>query len=397
MGLSTRRQLLKGGALALGAAGLAGGARLVWPRGASATSVRRCVSLGANGVINPGSTQDYRSCRHFLLDTGTKWVRIWADWPSLQPEADRAPDRGSGGWRLRALDDQIAQARSDGIGVIITAYRFPTWANGTEQLTDELYAPEDRMPPYGNIALRKDLRFKLPADVGLGSEWARWIEFLIERYGESIVALEPVNEPNAQVWPLYSPTGELTIHRVVAQMFQTAQTIAAAHQPAPLLLGPTTSDTISRSRLAVPFHTFTRELLDELDRIGFQPGRRFGWAHHNYSDVEHDHGHGVAKVRDLLHGRWAGWPNADASNPAILIPEGGARLTKIASLYPTANPEELQARLIERNWNRMSNQPGVAMLGQYLFYSDPTFDCGLCDTDGTKRPAYRAWAGLPSA
>jgi hypothetical protein len=37
------------------------------------------------------------------------------------------------------------------------------------------------------------------------------------------------------------------------------------------------------------------------------------------------------------------------------------------------------------------------MLGQYLFYSDPTFDCGLCDTDGTRRPAYRAWAGLPSA
>ena len=45
----------------------------------------------------------------------------------------------------------------------------------------------------------------------------------------------------------------------------------------------------------------------------------------------------------------------------------------------------------------MSKQPGVAMLGQYLFYSDPTFDCGLCDTDGKKRPAYRAWAGLPSA
>ena len=354
------------------------------PRGTSATGVRRCVSLGANGVINPGSTQDYRSCRHFLLDTGTKWVRIWADWPSLQPEADRAPDRGSGAWRLRALDDQIAQARSDGIGVILTAYRFPTWANGTAGLADGLYAFEDR-------------RFKLPTHVGLGSDWARWIEFLIERYGESIAALELVNEPNQQVWPLYAPSGELTIHRVVAQMFQTAQSIAAAHEPAPLLLGPTTSDTTSRSRLAVPFHTFTRALLDELDRIGFQPGRRFAWAHHNYSDVEHDRSSGAVMVRELLHGRWAGWPNADASSPAILIPEGGARLTKIANLYPTANPEELQAQLIQRNWNRMSNQPGVAMLGQYLFYSDPTFDCGLCDTDGTKRPAYRAWAGLPSA
>jgi len=385
MGLSTRRQLLRGGAVALGAAGLAGGARLFWPRETrDAAAVRRCVSLGANGVINPGSTQDYRSCRHFLLDTGTRWVRIWADWPSLQPERDLAPDRGGGAWRLRHLDDQIEQARSDGIGVILTAYRFPTWANGTEQFPDDLYAPGDR-------------RFKLPADVGVGSDWARWIEFLVQRYGESVAALEPVNEPNQQVWPLYSPTGELTIHRVVAQMFQTAQTIGAAHQPGPLLVGPSTSDTLARSPLAVPFHTFTRALLDELDRIGFQPGRGFAWAHHNYSDVEHDQGTRAAKVREMLTGRWAGWPNADASNPAIVIPEGGARLAKIANLYSTSSPEELQAELIERNWKRMSKQPGIAMLGQYLFYSDPTFDCGLCDTDGRRRPAYRAWAGLPSA
>jgi hypothetical protein len=384
MGLVSRRQLLKGGAAALGAAGLAGGARLAWPHAAGASTVRRCVSLGANGVINPGGTQDYRSCRHFLLDTGTRWVRIWADWPSLQPEAGLAPDRGSGAWRLRELDGQIARARSDGISVILTAYRFPTWSNGTSELPDALYPFEDR-------------RFKLPPDLGLGSDWARWIEFLIERYGDSIAALEPVNEPNAQVWPLYSPDGELTIHRVVAQMFQTAQSIVAAHQPAPLLLGPTTSDTVASSRMSVPFHVFTRALLDELDRIGFQPGRRFAWAHHNYSDVEHDRASGAAMVHRLLSGRWAGWPNADAANPAILIPEGGARLTKIARLYPTADPEQLQATLIRRNWARMSKQPGSAMLGQYLFYSDPTFDCGLCDTDGTKRPAYRAWAGLPSA
>jgi hypothetical protein len=377
MGLVTRRQLLKGGAAALGAAGLAGGSRLAWPDRGAASSVRRCVSLGANGVINPGSTQDYRSCREFLLDTGTRWVRIWADWPSLQPEAEQAPDRGSGAWRLRQLDDQIAQARSDGIGVILTAYRFPTWSNGTGGESDAF----------------QDRRFKLPADVGLGSDWARWIEFLVERYGESIAALEPINEPNQQVWPLYSPAGDLTIHRVVAQMFQTAQTIAAAHRPAPLLLGPTTSDTTARSPQSVPFHTFTRALLDELDRIGFQPGRRFAWAHHNYSDVERDQGTRAAHLRELLRGRWAGWPSADPSNPAILIPEGGARLTKIAG----AHPEQLQAKLIQRNWSRMSKQPGIAMLGQYLFYSDPKFDCGLCDTDGTKRPAYRAWGGLPSA
>jgi hypothetical protein len=177
-------------------------------------------------------------------------------------------------------------------------------------------------------------------------------------------------------------------------MFQTAQSIAGAHQPAPLLIGPATSDTATDSRLSVPYDVFTRGLLDELDRIGFQPGRGFAWAHHNYTDVEHDEGSRAATVRDLLTGRWAGWPHTRAAHPTILIPEGGARLSRIASIWSTSDEDEtraLQAKLIQRNWRRMTAQSGIAMLGQYLFYSDPTFDCGLCDTDGAKRPAYTAW------
>src|SRR5919197_2339096 len=152
MARSTRRQLLIGGAVAVGATTLAGGARLLWPNSAPGSRVRGCVSLGANGVINPGSTQDYRNCRGFLLDTGTKWVRIWADWPSLQPEADRAPDRGTGAWRVRELDERIRQANADRIGVILTAYRFPTWANGTDGLADDsLHQLEDRLAPLGDL------------------------------------------------------------------------------------------------------------------------------------------------------------------------------------------------------------------------------------------------------
>jgi hypothetical protein len=414
IGPRTRRQLLAGGALALGAAAtaeLAGWTGLLRTGSAPAAAVPRCVSLGANGVINPGSSQDYRSCRAFLRETRTRWVRIWADWPSLQPEGDLAPDRGSGAWRLPELDRQIAQANADGVKVILTAYRFPTWANGTDALgplADVLHRLEDRVPRPSDVGQRKDLRFKLPPDVGPGSAWARWIQFLIARYRTRIAALELVNEPNAQVWPLQGPSltgdpydqGPLTSPRVVAQMFQTAQSIAAAHPHAPLLIGPATSDTSADSRLAIPFDKFTRALLDELDRIGFEPGPGFAWAHHNYTDVEHDEGARAAGVRQLLTGRWTGWPHADPSTPAILIPEGGARLSKIASIYSAPGEDEIraiQAKLIRRNWSRMAGQPGVAMLGQYLFYSDPTFDCGLCDADGAKRPAYAAWGALPSA
>src|SRR4051812_22943227 len=138
LGPQTRRELLRSGGIAVGALGAAQLARLGWfPAEGRATSapLRRCVSLGANGVINPGSSQDYRTNRAFLIETGTKWVRLWADWPSLQPEASLAPDQGSGAWRVAELDKQIAQANADGIQVILCSYRFPTWSNGTAGLT----------------------------------------------------------------------------------------------------------------------------------------------------------------------------------------------------------------------------------------------------------------------
>jgi hypothetical protein len=194
----TRRQVLKGGALALAAASTTELVRLR-PRSPHPAVARsapaRCVTLGANGVINPGSSQDYRSCRGFLRETRTNWVRIWADWPSLQPEA------GSGAWRLAELDKQIAAARADGVRVILTSYRYP-----------------------------------LPSDLGPGSAWAGWVDFLLNRYGGGKIAgLELVNEPNSQVTPAGSA------HQAVAQMFQTAQSIAAAQPRPPLLMGPGTS------------------------------------------------------------------------------------------------------------------------------------------------------------
>lgn len=379
-------------------------------------------------MIEPGSSQDYFNCRGFLLETGTRWVRLWADWPSLQPEPDLAPDQGSGASRLWALDRQIAQATADGVDVILTSYRFPAWANGTAGLSAAaaaVYQLEDRVGASGR-GVPKDLRFRLPADLGPGSAWARWIEFLVARYSlgsdlrrAEIAALEVVNEPNLQLWPLQGPSasgrpadpGPVTIHTAVAQMFATAQSITAGYGSQPLLLGPGSSDVSDSSRLSVPYDEFTTLLLDALDAVGFRPGPQFAWSQHNYTDVAYDQGSGsltsrttshAATARRLLAGRWAGWPNGDTSQPALLIPEGGTTLPKLARVYGTSNAAELralQAELLQRNAARMASPgegAGVAMLGQYLFYSDPRFDSGLCEVDGTKRPAFEAWASLPS-
>ena len=42
---------------------------------------------------------------------------------------------------------------------------------------------------------------------------------------------------------------------------------------------------------------------------------------------------------------------------------------------------------------------GIAMLAQYLWYTDPNYDDGLCETfesGGATRPAYATWKALPS-
>ena len=42
---------------------------------------------------------------------------------------------------------------------------------------------------------------------------------------------------------------------------------------------------------------------------------------------------------------------------------------------------------------------GIAMLGYYLWYTDPNYDCGLAETfetGGATRPAYTTWKAMPS-
>src|SRR3954447_7540697 len=103
----------------------------------------RGVALGAGGV---GDEQRYASNRRFVAETGCTWVRLWAEWPKLQPRADRPPD-------FRALDAEIAAARRDGLQVMLTAWRYPRWANGTEALTpeqDAAFELRDRLDAGGD-------------------------------------------------------------------------------------------------------------------------------------------------------------------------------------------------------------------------------------------------------
>src|SRR5919199_983855 len=106
------------------------------------------MALGPGGI---GDEQRYPSNRRFLAETGCTWVRLWAEWPKLQPRSDRLPD-------LRPLEAEIDAARADGLKVMLTSWRYPRWASGTAELSPEqdavLQLP-DRVKPGADPARRK--------------------------------------------------------------------------------------------------------------------------------------------------------------------------------------------------------------------------------------------------
>jgi hypothetical protein len=348
----SRRQLLKGaGASAVGLAAAAALPGRLGPGSTVAAVPRRCVALGPAGCIAPGCPQDLRAAdnRALLADSGTRWVRLWADWPTLMPAPGTFADD-----RVAALDEQLAIARADGLKTILTLYRTPGWVGRS---------------------------------VAAGPPWQQFVEWVIARYGTQLDMLELSNEPNL----------EGTSPETVAAMFVTAQQIAGGLGSRLVLAGPGTSDVLG-------YAGFTDRLLDALDERGFVAGPRFAWTHHNYADVAYGTSR-TADVRRRLIGRWAGWPAGDAGAPQLLITEGGVTLGTIARRLGIADPvaqAAKQAELLHAAYERLTGGPdgaGVALVTQYLFHTDPRYDSGLCETaesGGARRPAYDAWRALPS-
>ncbi len=350
----------------------------------------KCFDITPNGVLNPGSPQDYREYRRQpwfpqLLRT-VSHVRFWADWPSLQPRKDFAfgdpanPDHH----KLTGLDEQIRLANADGLRTILMPYRYPRWLNGTENIVQPIsvenfeYKPADRaaLTTWRNwnerrdnadaiIALRNGIRaleYELPADgFGPNSRWGGYVAALFDRYVANrdrygrADYFEVVNEPNGQPFPQRSPcttTGDayaafglegsrLTVQQAVAEMMVTMDGIARRHSPRVPLLAPSTADTdtataarrttiavaSSAARMPAGLEHFVPSLLDELDRIGFHADANWIWSFHNYNDAELV-GERVTALRETLRGRWHGRSADDG--PMLFATEGGIRLVRAA-------------------------------------------------------------------
>jgi Cellulase (glycosyl hydrolase family 5) len=382
--------------------------------------LRKALSMGP---INHGG--DYEDLTaHGNLDavrqTGARWVRIWVRWdkaqlfpPSVLPwsrldtPSNDLPGCGTGcGFRyIAAVDAQIAAARAAGLNVVLVAWNFPRWANGTEGVPAD-WAREDRGTAATPVEQLKPMEFRIPVgQLGTMGYYGRWIDWLIgryARYGPSL-ALEVMNEPNHQLWPQQGPSttgdpygpGPVVIDDYVAEMMETAHEVSAARGDPLMLAGPALSDRIGADdRLMTSFETLIPETLTGLERRGFGPAPNFAWTHHNYSDVEQN----VAaptraeQARMYLVGRWLGL--GGLSFPTLWLTEGGARLGQ-----DQATDVAMQAQLVRLNWERMKVAPGVRMWTNYLLYADGTANSGLHEArlgSAVPRPVWSVFASFPS-
>ena len=372
MPLSRRELITAAGAAWLGLRATPAGAM---PPPDPPLALRRGIDLTPNGIIRPGSPQDYRVLRAqpwaAPLIARMTHLRMWADWPTLQPSPDALDEAA-----LATLDAQVDAAVADGLLVILMPYRYPRWANGT--------ATGKPDGSHGKAAAYR----APPAGHGPGSAWAGFVDALWERYAGRMAAFEVVNEPNLQLWPQGSAA------ETVAEMMLTVDAAARRHELAATCLAPSHSDAETRRPFMVTEHeAFTDALLAALDARGFEGGTHWVWSFHNYNDVERGENR-ASPLRSRLAGRWRGRLAPDGG-PLLYATEGGCRLEAVRRRFGAGLGEEAQraaqADVLRSALERFDAVGGVGLMTHYTVHADPNYDCGLREPDGRARPAFAAW------
>lgn len=386
------------------------------------TTLRKCISFAPGGTIDPSpsNTQNlaYESSPGtfanliFLLDSQTRWVKIWA--PTWHMWQDRAAPNPT---MLNGMDYQIALAKAYGFGVILTIEQhFPSWVNQSARFTD------------------------IPLDTSVNGPWYQMLQGLAIRYSANnpnkpynnlaqVDILEFCNEPN-QIWTTNgNGAGNSDLAGTVAVLFKRAKQISVSIGNAPIIAGPATSD-LGPDRVSGRrnYYDFTNDVLNRLQGNGFYdvaPNSVCLWTQHNYTDVTYDQGVGTratdspwpgaqfqrntlrsAWTRALLTNRWKGFPSGDASNPRLILTEGGAQAQVAGPRWGATTPEQfaaLQAQLVGRNLVRLSDDTpaggaGVDMYANYELITVPSYDTGMFEAPPSlaARPLYTdIWKPYP--
>jgi hypothetical protein len=407
------------------------------------TVLRKCISLGPDGMISPGpgnpqslhfqNVPGSYANLIFLTAGGTRWLKLWVDLFKLWPGENNVD------LNMRdQLDYQIALAKSHGLGVILTInHRLPRWITGAA-------APD----PNNQTQVDKYSQL-MPRNTDPDGPWAFAFASLASRYsaanpnrpwgGLSLVdIIEFCNEPNQSMLDsTYNLAGDVA--GTVAILFKRARKIVNDLGGSPIVGGPATSD-LDTTHLPNRrnYFDFTDDVLQRLAGNGFY---RVGsdttcvWTHHNYTDISYDQGAGTnapsskgltpymngiaqfdrrhlrsAWVRFLLVQRgWKGFPYGLESDPRLLLTEGGTTRAVLDKEWGAGAPKRLsdadyrvtQALLMARNIIRLGDDTpaggaGVDMLTNYLQITVPEHDSGMFETNLSARSLFTdVWKPLP--
>jgi len=406
-------------------------------------ALQKGVSLGMAGSIYGPNPFTFANNQGFFNDTTggaipTRFVRIWASWPVLQPFSNYAMGVTPPGYvppspritpsdALQRLDDSIAAANANAAGkinVILVLKGTPEWAS-TQNYDRFKYVPTDpsRNVNYQGTKSREQL---FPDSVDANSPWANMVKFLLQRYANAvdashrILALEIINEPNFEYWPAVSPTAPCT----VAQMMITATAVGTAVNKQCFFTGPGLADSLTDGTKSYSYRDMTTGVANLLQQSNWHD-TSWVWSHHNYNDVRHDMGSSTmapdradtSKNRyvmrasyvpgDLQSYSWGGYRDPASGLPAVWITEGGCNREHLAGTWGSAAVPGLwaaspsadlqQSVLLQRNHNRLVGPEGLAigLMMNYLFTTSTDYDSGLCDAAGTKRTLpFQTWGGF---
>lgn len=128
--------------------------------GSMPAATAQAVSPGM--VIGPRTNGENVDQIDLSARAGAEWVRIYADWSSLEP----SPGQLSA-FSLREFDRRIAQARAAGLKVLMVVTNSPRWASGSSSPG----TPPTRAQDYAGLMRRLAERYR-----GQVSAWEVWNE-----------------------------------------------------------------------------------------------------------------------------------------------------------------------------------------------------------------------------
>ena len=157
---------------------------------------------------------DYAAACDSLIASGVKWIRTGVEWGSLQPTAGELPSSANASLLAR-VDYVVNRLHENGVNIVWELAYGTDWCSSA---------------PAGVTSGR---RFYRPSDL---AAWARFVEFMTDRYRGKIRHWEVWNEPDHSTF-FRVPPGEDIVEQYLVLLAAASAKIRAADASNRVLLG----------------------------------------------------------------------------------------------------------------------------------------------------------------